>query len=96
MGVYNLASIKEDLGCKWVYKIKYHTGGRIERYKAHLVVLGNHQIEGEDFYETFAPVAKMDTVRCLLAIAAAKGWELHQMEVYNAFLHSYLNEEIYI
>ena len=75
---------KRALGSKWVYKIKYHADGTIERYKARLVVLGNTQVEGEDFHETFAPVAKMTTVRCLLSIAISKGWELHQMDVHNA------------
>jgi len=58
--------------------------------------MGNHQIQGEDFHKTFAPVAKIDIVRCLLAIAASKWWGLRQMDVCNAFLHDDLNEDIYV
>ncbi|GJW70144.1 retrovirus-related pol polyprotein from transposon TNT 1-94 [Tanacetum coccineum] len=87
---------KKAIGCKWVYKIKYKSDGTIERFKARLVILGNHQVVGVDYSETFTPVAKMVAVRVFLAIVAAKQWELHQMDVHNVFLHGDLEEEVFM
>lgn len=87
---------KKPLGCKWIYKIKYHSNGRVERFIAQLVVLGNHQVKGIECDENFALVTKMVIIRIVLAIVVAKDWEHHQMDVHNAFLHGDMEEVVYM
>ena len=81
---------KTTVGCKWVFTIKRKSNGTVERYKAHLVAKGFTQTYGIDYLQTFAPVAKLNTIRVLLSLAANLDWSLQQLDVKNAFL----NEEL--
>ncbi|KAJ9546605.1 hypothetical protein OSB04_019148 [Centaurea solstitialis] len=87
---------KRPIGSKWVFKIKTKSDGSIDRYKARLVAKGFNQEYGIDYEETLAPVARITSVRSLLAIAATKRWPLFQMDIKNSFLNGDLPEEVYM
>jgi len=82
-----LAIGRKAIRRKWIFKIKFHADGSIDKHKAKLFVLGCGQKEGVNYKETFPPVVKMTTVRALLAIPAIKGCFTYQIDVSNAFLH---------
>ncbi|WVZ66155.1 hypothetical protein U9M48_015421 [Paspalum notatum var. saurae] len=87
---------KRAVGCKWVFTVKQTPEGKVDRYKARLVAKSYSQTYGIDYDETFAPVAKMSTLRTLISCAANFGWPLHQLDVKNAFLHGDLQEKVYM
>ena len=84
------------IGLKWVFKVKRNVDGSISKYKARLVAKGYVQRHGIDYEEVFAPVARIETVRVIIALAASNGWEVHHLDVKTAFLHGDLAEEVYV
>ncbi|WVZ50711.1 hypothetical protein U9M48_001943 [Paspalum notatum var. saurae] len=86
----------KPVGCKWVFKKKLRPDGTIEKYKARLVAKGYTQKEGEDFFDTYSPIARMTTICVLLSMAVSYGLIIHQMDVKTAFLNGELEEEIYM
>jgi hypothetical protein len=83
------------IGIKWVFKNKQSEDGEVVRNKARLVAQGYSQVEGVDFAETFAPVARLEAIRILLAFATSKGFKLYQMDVKSVFLNGVIHEEVY-
>lgn len=87
---------KKPIAVKWIYKAKKNFKGEVEKYKARLVAKGFTQKAGIDYDEVFAPVARMETVRLIIAMAAQQRWKLYLMDVKSAFLNGVLEEEVYV
>jgi transposase InsO family protein len=92
----DLPNGQKAIGLKWVYKIKKDAEGNLVKHKARLVAKGYVQEQGVDFEEVFAPVARMESVRLIIALAAQESWKLHHMDVKSAFLNGELEEEVYV
>jgi hypothetical protein len=84
------------IGLKWVFKLKRNEHGAVVKYKAILVLKGYAQRRGIGYNEVFAPVAKLDTVRLLIALVAHKGWEMHHLDVKSTFLIGDMLEEVFM
>jgi hypothetical protein len=98
-GTWELAILppgQKPIGLKWVYKLKKNADGGVVKHKARLVAKGYVQQQGVDFDEVFAPVARLDTIRLILALAANRGWQVHHLDVKTAFLNGELEEEVYV
>ena len=87
---------RKIIGLKWVFRTKLNFDGSVNKHKASLVVKGYAQVWGVDFSETFAPVARLDTIRLVLALPAQKGWKVYHLDVKFSFLNGVLQEEIYV
>ena len=98
-GTWSLVPARTDMnvvGSMWVLKTKRRSDGTIDRRKARLVAKGYHQQHGIDFDDTFSLVVKPPTIRLVLSIAVSLNWEIHQIDIQNAFLHGLLAEEVYM
>jgi hypothetical protein len=94
--IVELPAGRKSVGSKWLFKKKFNTEGKVEKYKSRLVAKGYSQVEGIDFGEIFSPVAKLNSIRFLLSIPVAFDLEVEQMDVKTTFLHGDLEEEIYM
>ncbi|KAH9672047.1 hypothetical protein KPL70_017573 [Citrus sinensis] len=84
------------IGVKWVYKTKRNVRGEIERHKAKLVAKGYSQKVGIDYDGVFTLVARLETIRLIISLAAQNKWKIFQMDVKSAFLNGFFEEEVYI
>jgi hypothetical protein len=86
----------KQIGCKWIFVRKLNSDGSLGEYKARLTAKGYSQVEGKDFLETFAPVARIQTIRIILVLATEYDWEIFQIDIKAAYLNGWMEEEIYM
>jgi hypothetical protein len=94
--VKDLPKGRKRVGSRWVFNIKYTLTSLINKFKARLVAKGFSQTYGSDYIDTFSPTIKLDSLRALLAIAAANNWPIQQMDIVSAYLARALDKEIYM
>eukprot|EP00252_Welwitschia_mirabilis_P001422 TRINITY_DN11285_c1_g1_i1.p1 TRINITY_DN11285_c1_g1~~TRINITY_DN11285_c1_g1_i1.p1 ORF type:complete len:107 (+),score=13.60 TRINITY_DN11285_c1_g1_i1:832-1152(+) len=85
-----------NYGVKWVYKTKLKENVEVDKYKVRLVAKGYKQVFGVDYAEVFAPIARYDTIRLVIALAAKNSWPIYQLDVKSAFPHGDLEEQVFI
>lgn len=94
--VNELLNGRKPIGSKWVFKVKYKSNGEVERFKARLVAKGYNQKEVIEYDDTFSPVVKIVTVRCILGIAFQNSLPIYQLDVKNAFSYGDLIQNVYM
>ncbi|MCI32538.1 retrovirus-related pol polyprotein from transposon tnt 1-94, partial [Trifolium medium] len=90
----NLPVDKKAIAVKWVFKLKLNPDGSVAKYKARLMARGFLQREGLDYSEVYSPVARIETVRLVVAIANARDWPMYHLDVKSAFLNGPLEEVV--
>ena len=91
-----LPTDRKQIQCKWVYKVKFQADGTIEKHKARLVAKGFTQKHDVDFFETYSPVIRHDSIRAIFAIVVAQKMKLQQFNIGTTFPNGDLNEEIFM
>lgn len=94
--VSDLPKRQKAISLKWVFKLKKDADGKVVKHEARLVAKGYAQVQGVYFEEVFAPVARIETVRVLLALVVQGGWEVHYMDVKSTFLNGDLSESVFV
>jgi len=91
-----LPASKKPIDVKWIFKLKLRPNGEVTKHKARLVARGFMQKAGMDYFEVYAPVIRLETVRLIVAIACGRNWPMHHLDVKSIFLNGPLDEEVYV
>ena len=91
-----LPARKKAIGCRWIFTVKVNPDGSTARLKARLEAKGYAQTYGVDCSDTFSPIAKLTSIRLFISLVTTHGWDLHQLDIKNVFLHGDLAEEVYM
>ncbi|KAK4407831.1 Retrovirus-related Pol polyprotein from transposon RE2 [Sesamum angolense] len=84
------------IGCKWIFKKKLKPDGSVDKFKIRLVAKDFEKKDGVDYFDTYSPIARLTTIRVLIALASMYNLPIHQMDVKTTFLYGELEEETYM